>query len=49
MARAPKLRLAMLAGLAALLAALLVPGVAPAQSDLFEARMAAHASQKAPA
>ena len=41
MARAPKLRLAMLAGLAALLAALLVPGVAPAQSDLFEARMAA--------
>ena len=37
MARTPQLRLAMLAGLAALLA----PTVAPAQSDLFEARMAA--------
>lgn len=41
MARAPQLRLAMLAGLAALLAAPLVPGAATAQSDLFEARMAA--------
>lgn len=37
MARTPQLRLALLAGLAALLA----PTVAPAQSDLFEARMAA--------
>ena len=41
MARAPQLRLAILAGLAALLAAPLVPGAATAQSDLFEARMAA--------
>jgi LPS-assembly protein len=40
MARTPQLRLAVLAGLAALLVPL-VPGAATAQSDLFEARMAA--------